>query len=862
MRLPRLALPPAALSLVLCTILCTFSCTLIACDDSGPSGTGSLDADPLRDGGQHPQDGSGSSDAVPPADSGTPPSDAAGPGDGTGPADPGTPPDGAAPTDVLPAADAPTIPPDLAGDVPADPDAPLPSPAVVFSEIMYHPVREDALIDRHEFLEIHNRAAVTVDVSGWRVLGDVQFTFPPGSILPATGYRVIAKDRAALMAIPSYALAAADIVGEYAGQLDNGGATITLVDAAGAIVDAVSFKDQFPWAIGADALGADEAWLPLASRPILSHQYRGRSLERYSFDQTGNDVANWTASPLDGATPARPNSVAGAPPAIVIEQWARGPAGSIIRSADAVTIHAAFSPGTLHDVRVEYFIDSLQRSDEAIVPLAMAAAAGGFEAHLPAAPDNSIVRYRVLGDRGAGVEVISPRPSDPYAWHGYFVTPVTGTAAPLYSIFIAKNDWTKLWDNIDFPDDQRRVDGCNLRASWNERASGVFVAGGQVFDVQLRYQGSRQHRPTSRVIDVSKTTIDPLPDRPDPLRALGWNIKFPSYANFEKRDTVVLNKLTQSCPGLDAAVAERLYGDARVNLPVSHVKYARVHVNGGYYHYMMDIEHPDSDLMKRYEPHAAVIGDLFKAGGVRAPNDAGGPDAIYDEGPYGWGDLRPLAANPSCPAIPLSERYAATYQRETYPWADYGALMKLVDDLAAARASLPNTAALRTFFAQNFDLAKLTDYIAIRNWSEPWDDNWQNYELYRRQDGRWLLMPWDDDQEFGEWAKGDATRSFFVGEEGDPDNNTPTGYSTGLWNRLKDGFIKSHRAELIARLHELDQTVLSPQNVKAKMDEAAAIFSQADANASPAGFACSFATEVAIIKSFADARHAAVGALP
>ena len=748
----------------------------------------------------------------------------------------------------------PDAPPDQPAMPPPPPPPPLPTPAVVISEIMYHPVREHSLVDRYEFLEVHNRASVAMDVSGWRLGGEVTFTFPPGTSIPAGGYTVIARDRAALLAIGSYALAATDIVGEYGGQLDNGGGTVTLIDAAGAVADSVKYGDSAPWPVGADALGADEAWLPPPLLPLASHQHRGRSLERYAFDRTGNDPANWEASPLDAPTPARRNSTVGIPPAIVLDQSARGPGGAIIRSSDQVTVRAVFSAGSIRDVAVEYFVDSLDRSDEPRATVALASAGSmTFTGLLPAARDNSIVRYRIVGVREGGPEVISPRPTDPYAWHAYFVTPVVNTTAPIYAIFVARGDWTRLWDNINFPTEARRVDGCRLRDSWDDRVPAVFVHAGQVHDVRLRYQGSRQHRPDGRVIDTGRTTIDPLPDRPSPLRALGMNLKFPAYANFQKRDTVVLNKLTQSCPGLDAALAQHLYGDPRVNVPVSAVRFARVHVNGGYYHYMMDIEHPDSDMMGRWEPPGTPVGDLFKAGGVRAPD--GGPDVTHDEGPFGWGDLRPLAPNPQCPGVSVAERYAATYQRETYAWADHAVLIKLIDDLNAARAALPDVAPLRGFFAQNFDLAKLTDYIAIRNWSEPWDDNFQNYELYRRQDGKWLLVPWDLDLEFGEWARWDASRSFFVGEQGDSDNNRPSGYSTGLWNRLKDAFIKSHRGELVARLKQLDAGVLSPQNVKARIDAAAAGFSEADASASPAGFACSFNSEVGNLRRFADDRH-------
>ena len=197
------------------------------------------------------------------------------------------------------------------------PDAPPPSPAVVFSEIMYHPVLENDYEDQHEFVELHNRADFAFDVGGWKLGGEVTFTFPAGTRIPARGFLVVAKNRTALLAVTSYALDPGAALGDYTGQLDNAGGLLVLLNAAGGVVDSVGYDDRFPWPIAADALGAGETWLPPALLPLTAHRYRGISLERVSYDLPGNEVANWVPSPLDGATPGRANTVTGTPPAIV-----------------------------------------------------------------------------------------------------------------------------------------------------------------------------------------------------------------------------------------------------------------------------------------------------------------------------------------------------------------------------------------------------------------------------------------------------------------------------------------------------------------------------------------------------------------
>lgn len=748
-------------------------------------------------------------------------------------------------------------PPDMLS--PPSPPAPPPppvSPALVISEIMYHPAEEDAAIERHEFVEIHNRTDAAIELLGWRLSGEISYKFPSGASIPPFGYRVIAKDRAALAEISEYRLDPKDVLGDYDGALDNGGGTLRLVDPSDKIVDSVTYDDGFPWPIGADALGADDDWLALLPSPTTTeaHKYKGRSLERISFEVPGDTVANWAPSPLDGATPGRANSKRGAPPTIVERKtltWSG--TDSLIRATDTVKISVALSSfAKFSGPRLQYFVDNVQITGEPITTVDMTLKDGLYEASLPPQPDNSIVRYRIQVDQGSGPEVISPRPSDPLGWWAYFVSPKVETTAPIYHLFLKKEDWNQIYDNVNFGTDDRRVspggspaNRCALRPSWNGRVPAVLVHDGVVYDAFVRYEGSRWNRTNGVTLDAKKTTINPLPDRPNPYRVLSFRVRLPDYAKFEgQREHLVLNKLNQSCPGLDNTVGERLYGDKSIGIPVQRGRYFRLHVNGGYYHYMLDLEHIDADMMKRYRTGREPVGDLYKADGHNGGDN--------QEGPWGRSDGSLLNLNPDCPQWTLEDRYAFTYERVTNKWRDMSALRKLIEDVNALRAAAVGSGdwtAVRDYFKANFDYQKILDYIVIRNWAEPWDDTFHNYFLYQRaSDGKWLLIPQDLDLEFSEFYTWSTGRSFFVGEEGDIEGRG--------WHRIKDAFIKAFRAEMWQRLVDLtDSGVLSPPTYAAKVDEAAATFSLADYAASPAVNACDFNAELARKRNFATCRQ-------
>ncbi|MEM7263935.1 MAG: CotH kinase family protein, partial [Planctomycetota bacterium] len=649
-------------------------------------------------------------------------------------------------------------------------------PSVQLSEIMYHAVLEEAFEDRHEFIEIRNSSdAEMVSIAGWRLVGGVEYTFPEGAVLAEGQYRVIAADREALAAVESYELNVDDIFGNYDRRLDNGGERVGLIDADGNGVDYARYDDDFPWPIAADALGAGQSWLSTENLPLERHRYRGRSLERISFSQSAELVSSWDVSPLDEATPGKPNtSNFDVPPSIVSDLSVVGPGGDgeLIRADEQVRLQVSFSPVPPSGrVEVEFFVDDLNvTTEDKIVSELVDDGSGGdfiagdgvFSAFLPGQDDGSIVRYRVNANRGGeDVELVSPRPSDPNPWHAYFVNPVINTETRTYQVYVSPRNWGQMWTNVS----SGRASGCSLRPTWNNRVPAVFIYEGEVHDVQVRYQGSRWNRTNGR--NISNWRF-PRPTTGS-FRALSWRIAFPRYNQFQGRSVVTLNKLSQACPGFNSGVGYRLFG--LVDLPSPETRYVRYHVNGGYYNYMMEYERPGEDMIRRYNRDQAEkyperpreeIGHLYKSSGCNC-----------DEGPYGWGDHRILPAR--C-GFTAEERYSYTFDRKTHDWDTHLEFKDLIENLHRARRDGPD--AMRAYFEQYWDVDLLLDYCAVMNWAVPFDDMFQNHFIYqRRSDGKWMLCPWDLDRNFGEWQG--ANSSIFMGEQGNSSNRS------GWWHYTK-----------------------------------------------------------------------------
>jgi len=120
---------------------------------------------------------------------------------------------------------------------------------IVINEIMF-----DAPSDQGtgEYLELYNRGASAVDLSGWKITEGVRFDFPAGTALAAGGYLVIAADLDCFLSGRGTVKA----IGNWSGGLSDSGEQIRIEDRNGNLVDEVDFKVAGDWPNLADGDGS------------------------------------------------------------------------------------------------------------------------------------------------------------------------------------------------------------------------------------------------------------------------------------------------------------------------------------------------------------------------------------------------------------------------------------------------------------------------------------------------------------------------------------------------------------------------------------------------------------------------------
>ncbi|MDB4438566.1 lamin tail domain-containing protein, partial [bacterium] len=138
-----------------------------------------------------------------------------------------------------------------------------------------------------EWIELYNKSANPIDLTGWKIQGGIDFDFPATSVAPGS-YLVIAKDAVTL----SGKHPGATIIGDYSGQLANGGETIRLVDSNGNPADEVRYYDTKKWHSKADGNGSSLELLdPEANNNVAGSWAPSiESGEWQSFTYTGTAV--------------------------------------------------------------------------------------------------------------------------------------------------------------------------------------------------------------------------------------------------------------------------------------------------------------------------------------------------------------------------------------------------------------------------------------------------------------------------------------------------------------------------------------------------------------------------------------------
>ncbi|MGK0187831.1 MAG: hypothetical protein ACI9R3_003622 [Verrucomicrobiales bacterium] len=157
---------------------------------------------------------------------------------------------------------------------------------LAISEIMFHP-RENRDGDSRnlEFIEIYNSNPWPEPMGGYRIAGDVDFTFPGSAEVGSQGYLVVAANPGDIAA--EYGIAG--VLGPWEGALSDGGGGVRLLKQAGAVLLEIDYDDAAPWPDAADGAG------------------HSLVLARASFGE--GDVRAWSASSRIGGSPGVADAV-------------------------------------------------------------------------------------------------------------------------------------------------------------------------------------------------------------------------------------------------------------------------------------------------------------------------------------------------------------------------------------------------------------------------------------------------------------------------------------------------------------------------------------------------------------------------
>ncbi|HEV8541664.1 MAG TPA: lamin tail domain-containing protein, partial [Verrucomicrobiae bacterium] len=98
-------------------------------------------------------------------------------------------------------------------------------PGVVINEIMYNPISGNG---DEEYVELYNRSATNVDLTGWRIGGGISFAFTQNTILAPGAYLAVAKNVDLLRTNHPGTLGTSNSVGNFNGNLSNSGDRVAL----------------------------------------------------------------------------------------------------------------------------------------------------------------------------------------------------------------------------------------------------------------------------------------------------------------------------------------------------------------------------------------------------------------------------------------------------------------------------------------------------------------------------------------------------------------------------------------------------------------------------------------------------------
>jgi hypothetical protein len=287
---------------------------------------------------------------------------------------------------------------------------------IVINEIMYHPPLQ---LDELQYVELFNRGDRTVNLSGWSFKKGISFEFPPRTELPGGGYLVICRN---IQTFASNYGAAIPVVGDFSGRLSHRGEKLELCNAAGTVIDVVSYSDHSPWPTAPDG--------------------HSTSLERICPFGSGNDPGNWAGSVLPvfekpAGSPGRRNDNFSSKPVPFIENVTfKHPAP---QSSATVTAEVRASSQIKSVILLYRMAVSGGQMPETAVPMERIsgdASHGIYQASIAGLPDGKLIRWRVKAEDQAGLERFNPLPTETQPTYSYSTIANNNTARVAFAYVI------------------------------------------------------------------------------------------------------------------------------------------------------------------------------------------------------------------------------------------------------------------------------------------------------------------------------------------------------------------------------------------------------------------------------------------
>jgi Lamin Tail Domain/CotH kinase protein/Dictyostelium (slime mold) repeat len=356
----------------------------------------------------------------------------------------------------------------------------------VINELHYHPQDPDA---DAEFLELYNGSGATINMSGWTFTAGITETVPNGTTAAAGAYFVFAKNPALLQTKTGYAGATA----WESGSLSNGGETITLTDAAGNVIDSVTYSDSGSWPTAPDGDGPS---LELIN-PGLPNQFGGA----------------WKPSLASWGTPGAVNSTFVAAPPPIIDSPRHAPIlplpnQSVTITAVVLDDGAAPPTATLYyrqdfDPTIAYtstpMLDDGAHGDGA-------AGDGTFGAIVPGLPDGERLDFTIRASDGtnvsaapAGNDTLTAGQNPTQTFLCKFSNPPASTDLPHYHLVTTQHT-----RNRQQTEDETQYDGSFVHCNAASGGCELF------YNVVERYRGQTSLHQYPHGYRVDYSSSNPL----------------------------------------------------------------------------------------------------------------------------------------------------------------------------------------------------------------------------------------------------------------------------------------------------------------------------------------------------------------